>query len=89
MAKLFDKALLTLRTAPHQHEWKLLGAHVCKVTFKHLLQPLRCLNRSFGTLGQLLKIPPLSAQGAYAKFRNPKTTPSGVLGTAGGSVKLY
>jgi hypothetical protein len=28
------------------------------VTFKHLPQPLRSHIRSFGTLGQLLKIPP-------------------------------
>ena len=47
-----------LGSAPHQHERKFVGAHVCKVTFKHLLQPLRCLIRSFGTLGQLLKIHP-------------------------------
>ena len=31
-----------------------------KVAFKHLPQPLRSHIRSFGTLGQLLKIPPLS-----------------------------
>ena len=29
-----------------------------KVTFKHLPQPLRSHIQSFGTLGQLLKIPP-------------------------------
>ena len=33
-------------------------ACVCRVTFKHLPQPLRSHIRSFGTLGQLLKIPP-------------------------------
>ena len=41
---------------PHQHEQKFVGAHACKVTFKHLPQAL-----SFGTLGQLFKIPTLSA----------------------------
>ena len=48
--------------SPHQHERKFFGACVCRVTFKHLLQPLRSHIRSFGTLGQLFKIPPLSAQ---------------------------
>ena len=37
---------------------KFVGACVCRVTFKHLLQPLRSHTRSFGTLGQLLEIPP-------------------------------
>ena len=44
--------------SPHQIEWKFCGAHVCRVTFKHLPQPLRSHIRSFGILGQLLKIPP-------------------------------
>ena len=37
-------------------------ARVCRVTFKQLPQPLRSHIQSFGTLGQLLKIPTLSAQ---------------------------
>jgi hypothetical protein len=56
---------------------------VCRVTFKHLRSNLL----SFGTLGQLFRIPPFSAQkslsaggrgglGAHAKFQNPTTTPS-------------
>ena len=48
-----DRGLLTL--APHQHQRKFFTACVCKVAFKHLPQPIR----SFGTLGQLLNIPPL------------------------------
>ena len=31
----------TVRSYPHQHERKFSGAHVCRVTFKHLPQPLR------------------------------------------------
>jgi hypothetical protein len=31
------------------------GTNVCRVTFKHLPQPLICHIRSFGTIGQLLK----------------------------------
>ena len=42
-----------VRSSPHQHERKLSGARVCRVTFKHLPQPLRSHIRSFGTLGQL------------------------------------
>ena len=37
-------------------------AHVYRVTFKNLPQPLRSHIRSFGTLGQLLNLPPLSPQ---------------------------
>ena len=51
-------ARLTVRVSPHQHEWKFFAAHVCRVTFKHLPQPLRSYIRSFRTLGQLLKTPP-------------------------------
>jgi hypothetical protein len=40
----------TLRSAPQQHEQKFSSAHVCKVTLKHLPQPLGHI-RSFGTLG--------------------------------------
>ena len=31
----------TLRSAPHRRERKFSGARVCRVTFKHLPQPLR------------------------------------------------
>ena len=58
------RACLTLRSAPHWHQRKFFGAHVCRVTLKHVLQPLRSHIRSFGTLGQLLKIPPFSAHSA-------------------------
>ena len=51
-------ARLNVRSAPHQHERKFSAARVCRVTFKHLPQPLRSHTRSFGILGQLLKIPP-------------------------------
>ena len=47
-----------VRLSPHRHEQKFSGAHVRRVTFKHLPQPLRSYIRSFGTLGQLFKIPP-------------------------------
>ena len=47
---------LTLRSGPHQQQWKFFGACVCKVAFKHLPQPLRSHIRSFGTLGQLFKL---------------------------------
>ena len=50
----------TLRSAPYRDERKFSDAHVCSVTFKHLPQPLRIHIRSFRTLGQILKIPPLS-----------------------------
>ena len=46
---------------------KNFGAHVCRVTFKHLPQPLRSHIQSFGTLGQLLKIPPFSAHSAVGR----------------------
>ena len=42
---------------------KFSGARVCKVIFKHLPQPHI---RSFGTIGQLLKIPPFSAQKCHS-----------------------
>ena len=45
----------TLHSAPHRHQQKLSGTRVCRVTFKHLPQPLRSHIRSFGTLGQLFK----------------------------------
>jgi hypothetical protein len=48
----------TLRSAPYQREWKFSGARVCRVTFKHIPQPLRSHSQGFGTLRQLLKITP-------------------------------
>ena len=51
-----------VRSSPHRHKRKFTGARLCRVTYKHLHQPLRCHIRSFGTLGQIFKIPPLSAQ---------------------------
>jgi hypothetical protein len=42
-------------------QFPLSGAHVCRVTFKHLPQPLQSHILSFGILGQLFKIPPFSA----------------------------
>jgi hypothetical protein len=49
----------TLRSAPHRCERKCgWGPHVCRVPFKHLPQPIRSYIQSFGTLGQLLKLPP-------------------------------
>jgi hypothetical protein len=47
---------------PPSHGRKYSGACVCRVTFKHLPQPLQSHIFSFGTLGQLFKIPPSSAQ---------------------------
>ena len=44
-----------VRSSPHRHYRKFFGARVCRVTFRHLSQPLRSHIRSFGTLGQLLK----------------------------------
>ena len=57
---------LTVRSSPHRHERKFSGARVCRVTFKHLPQPLRSHIRSFGTIGQLFKIPPFSAQKSHS-----------------------
>jgi hypothetical protein len=48
-------ARLTVRSSPHQHGRKFSGARVCRVTFKHLPQPLRSHIRSIGTIGQLFK----------------------------------
>jgi hypothetical protein len=56
----------TLRPAPHRHYQKFFGTHVFRVTFKHLTQPqLRSHIWCFGTLGQLLKIPPLVCPNKY------------------------
>jgi hypothetical protein len=38
----------------------------CRVTFKHLPQPHRRHIQSFGTLGQLLKMPPFSSQNYHS-----------------------
>ena len=57
----------TLRSAPHRPERKFSAARVCSVTFKHLPQPLRSHIRSFGALGQLLKISPFSAHSVGGK----------------------
>jgi hypothetical protein len=45
----------TLRSAPHRRERKFSAARVCRITFKHLPQPLRSHIQTFGTIGQLLK----------------------------------
>ena len=45
----------TLRSAPHRHLRKFSGTHFCRVTFKHLPQPLRSHNRSFRTLRQVVQ----------------------------------
>ena len=47
-------ACKTLRSAPHRHKRKFSGTHFCKVTLKHLPQPLRTHIQSFRTLRQLL-----------------------------------
>jgi hypothetical protein len=44
--------MLDCSLVPHRHEWKFSGARVCRVTFKHLPQPLRSHILSFETLGQ-------------------------------------
>jgi hypothetical protein len=49
------------------HKRKFSGTRVCRVTFKHLPQPLQSHIRSFGTIGQLFKIPPFSAQKSHSK----------------------
>jgi hypothetical protein len=59
-------ARLTVRSSPHRHKWTFFGACVCRVTFKHLPQPLRSHILSFGTIGQLFKIPPFSAQKSHS-----------------------
>ena len=59
-------ARLTICLSLHRHERKYSGAHVCRVTFKHLPQAHRNHIRSFGALGQLFKIPPLSAQKCHS-----------------------
>jgi hypothetical protein len=53
--------------SPHRPERKFSGTHVCRVTFKHLSQPLWSHITSFGTLGQLFKIPSLSAQICHSR----------------------
>ena len=52
---------------------QIFVAHVsAKFTFKHVPQPLRIHTQSFGTLGQLLKIPHLCS----AKYSMCRRTPS-------------
>jgi hypothetical protein len=53
---------LDSRSSPYRHERKFSAAHVSRVTSKHLPRPVRSHIRSFGNLGQLFKIPLLSAQ---------------------------
>ena len=60
----------TLRSAPHGHHRKFSGARSCRVTFKHLPQPLRSHIRSFGTLGQLLQF-------SKKNIKKPKNAPGG------------
>ena len=53
-----------------------VSAHVCKVTFKHLPQPIRSHTQSFRTLGLLLKIPPffkLTLSGKGYEFNHWET----------------
>jgi hypothetical protein len=50
--------MIDLRSAPIDTIKKNSDECVCRVTFKHLPQPLRSHIRRFGTLGQLLEIPP-------------------------------
>ena len=45
---------------------KFFGARFCKVTFKHLPQPVKSHIPSFGTLGQLFKICPFSGQKSHS-----------------------
>ena len=49
-------------SSSHQHERKFLMHISGKATIKHLAQPLQSHMQCFRTLGQLLKITPLSAQ---------------------------
>ena len=43
------------------------GERVCRVTFKHLPQPLISHIQSFGTLGEVLKMTPFSAHSVGGK----------------------
>ena len=54
-------------------EIKFSGQRVCRVTFKHLPQPLRSNIQSFGTLGQILKF-------SKKKLKNLKMAPTGAIG---------
>jgi hypothetical protein len=71
-----DCTRLTCPIAPHRHERKFSGAHVCRVTFKHLPQPLLSHIWSFRFLGQLLGVEYsyFCYLRPHAKFRNPRTT---------------
>ena len=59
-------ACLTVRSSPNRHERKFSSIHICRVTFKHLPQPLWSYILSFETLWQLFKIPPFSAQKSHS-----------------------
>ena len=59
-------ACLTVRLSPNRHERKISSIHICRVTFKHLPQPLWSYILSFETLWQLFKIPPFSAQKSHS-----------------------
>jgi hypothetical protein len=58
------------RSAPIDTNEKKFIASVCKVAFKHLPQPLRSHIQSFGTLGQLLKIPPFCTQKSHSAHKS-------------------
>ena len=62
--------------APRCIQAEILVACVCKVTIKHLPQPLRSHIQSFRTIKQLFKVTPISAQ-AYniAVIRGQEGTP--------------
>ena len=53
-------ACLNVRSSPHRHERKFSGARVCRVTFKHLPQPLR---------SHILSLEPLDKFSKYPLFR--------------------
>jgi hypothetical protein len=59
-------ARLTVHSSPHRNERTFSGARVCRITFKHLPQPLRSHIFSFGTIGKDFKIPPFSAQKTHS-----------------------
>ena len=72
-------ARVTLRSAPHQHERKFVGACVRKVILKHLPQPIR--RQIFRTLRQLLEItpPPLSTPIVHSAGDPQHFSGSGIL----------
>jgi hypothetical protein len=67
--------LLVLYFNTIQYVLFICGAHVCRITFKHLPQPIRSHIKSFGIIGQLLKfskkklkMPPQGARGGLRIF---------------------